>query len=87
MEVVYLKQGLEDLRYWKQAGNKSVQSKISELIKSIEDNPYKGIGKPEGLKFHHSGKWSRRITKADRIIYEIDQDKIFIYSLKGHYEK
>ena len=77
MEVVYLKQALEDLRYWKQAGNKSVQSKISELIKSIEDNPYKGIGKPEGLKFHHSGKWSRRITKADRIIYEIDQDKIF----------
>lgn len=87
MEIIYLKQALEDLRYWKQTGNKSVQSKISELIKSIEVNPYKGIGKPEGLKFHHSGKWSRRITKADRIIYEIDQDKIFIYSLKGHYEK
>lgn len=64
-----------------------MQSKISELIKGIEHNPFKGIGKPEGLKFHHSGKWSRRITKADRIIYEIDEHKIFIYSLKGHYEK
>ena len=87
MEVIYLQQALEDLKYWKNSGNKSIQNRISLLLKSIEETPYKGIGKPEGLKYHHSGKWSRRITKADRIIYEIENNKIFVYSLKGHYEK
>ena len=87
MEVIYLQEALEDLKYWKKSGNKSIQNKISLLLKSIEETPYEGIGKPEGLKYHHSGKWPGRITKASRIIYEIEQDKIFIYSLKGHYEK
>ena len=87
MEVIYLQQALEDLKYWKNSGNKSIQNRISLLLKSIEETPYKGIGEPEGLKYHHSGKWSRRITKADRIIYEIENNKIFVYSLKGHYEK
>lgn len=87
MEVIYLQQALEDLKYWKKSGNKSIQNKISSLLKSIEETPYHGVGKPEGLKYHHSGKWSRRITKGDRIIYEIEGNKIFIYSLKGHYEK
>ena len=64
-----------------------LQNKISKLIKSIEETPYEGLGKPEGLKYHHSGKWSRRITKADRLIYEIEDNKVFIYSLRGHYDK
>lgn len=75
------------INYWKKSGNKSIQKRISKLIQSIENTPYEGIGKPEGLKYHHSGKWSRRITDADRIIYEVDQGKIFIYSMRGHYEK
>jgi toxin YoeB len=87
VEVIYLQQALEDLKYWKESGNKSIQNKISLLLKSLEETPFEGIGKPEGLKYHHSGKWSRRITKADRIIYEIEDEKIFIYSLKGHYER
>ena len=87
MEVIYLQQALEDLKYWKKSGNKSIQNRISLLLKSLEETPFEGIGKPEGLKYHHSGKWSRRITKADRIIYEIEDEKIFIYSLKGHYER
>jgi toxin YoeB len=87
VEVIYLQQALEDLKYWKKSGNKSIQNRISLLLKSLEETPFEGIGKPEGLKYHHSGKWSRRITKADRIIYEIEDEKIFIYSLKGHYER
>lgn len=87
MEIIYLQQALEDLLYWKKSGNKLIQKKISQLITSIEHTPIEGIGKPEALKYEHSGKWSRRISKADRIIYEVDEDKIFIYSLRGHYEK
>ena len=87
MEIIYLQEALNDINYWKKSGNKSIQKRISKLIQSIENTPYEGIGKPEGLKYHHSGKWSRRITDADRIIYEVDQGKIFIYSMRGHYEK
>lgn len=87
MEIIYLQQALDDLSYWKKSGNRTIQNKISKLIKSIEETPYEGLGKPEGLKYHHSGKWSRRITKADRLIYEIENNKAFIYSLKGHYDK
>jgi toxin YoeB len=82
VEVIYLQQALDDLSYWKKSGNRTIQNKISKLIKSIEETPYEGIGKPEALKYHHSGKWSRRITKADRLIYEIEDNKVFIYSLK-----
>ncbi len=87
MEIIYLQQALDDLTYWRKSGRKLIQNKISELIKSIEQTPFDGIGKPEGLKHEHAGKWSRRISKADRIIYEVDNNKIFIYSLRGHYEK
>jgi toxin YoeB len=56
------------------------------LIASIIENPYYGIGNPESLKHNLSGKWSRRITHKDRLVYEISEDKIYVFSLKGHYE-
>ena len=65
MEIIYLQQALDDLIFWRRSGNKLIQKKISELIKSIEINPFEGIGKPESLKYEHSGKWSIRISKAD----------------------
>lgn len=87
MEVIYLQEALNDLKYWKKSENKTIQKRIIKLIQSIEDTPYEGIGKPEGLKYHHTGKWSRRITDEDSIIYEVNAGKIFIYSMRGHYEK
>ena len=46
--------------------------------------PYKGIGKPEPLKYELSGKWSRRIDKENRFVYAVENNKLIIYSLKGH---
>ena len=63
MEVVYTDKALEDLNYWKKAGNKAIQNKISKLIESIEQDPYSGIGKPEQLKYDLSGLWSRRLNQ------------------------
>lgn len=86
MEVIYLQQALTDLRYWKKSGNKLIQKRISQLIENIEKNPFEGIGKPEPLKYHHFGKWSRRINDEHRIIYEVENNRIIIWSLRGHYE-
>ncbi|WP_114936257.1 Txe/YoeB family addiction module toxin [Mucilaginibacter endophyticus] len=59
--------------------------KIKELLLSIRDTPFQGIGKPEALKYQLAGKWSRRIDREHRIVYAVDGEIIRIYSLKGHY--
>lgn len=88
MEVDYSDKALEDIRFWKRSGNKEIQKKISTLISAIETNPYSGIGKPEALKYRLQGKWSRRINKEHRIIYEVSEDesRIKVHSLQGHYD-
>ncbi|QIY84656.1 Txe/YoeB family addiction module toxin [Chryseobacterium sp. NEB161] len=85
MEIEFTKQAVKDLEFWKKSGNKLIQKKISEILKSIQENPYEGIGKPEALKYSLTGSWSRRINLEHRIVYEVIDDIIFIESLKGHY--
>ncbi|MDO5665530.1 MAG: Txe/YoeB family addiction module toxin [Bacteroidia bacterium] len=86
MEIIYLPQADKDLNYWVKTGNKAILKKISELTRAIIENPYKGIGKPEALKYDLAPKWSRRITKEHRYVYLIQDEKLYVYSLKGHYE-
>ena len=86
MEIIFLPKADEDLDYWKKSGNKVILKKIAELTKSIIENPYSGIGKPEALKYNLAPKWSRRINKEHRYVYHIEDKKLYVYSLKGHYE-
>ena len=85
MEIILLPEAEKHLRFWKNTGNKKTIKKISKLIKAILQTPYKGIGKPEALKYELAGKWSRRIDKENRFVYTITENKLNIYSLKGHY--
>ena len=75
----------EDYLYWYAQNNKSTIKKIHRLIEAIEISPFSGIGKPEALKYELSGKWSRRITEEDRLIYSIEDDVLYIYSCKDYY--
>ena len=86
MEIVFIGKAEKDLNYWKRSGNTSVLKKIRKLFESVQKSPFSGIGKPEPLKYELTGKWSRRITRADRMVYAIQDQKIKVYSLKGHYE-
>ncbi len=90
MEIRYSPDALRDLAFWKKSGNKTVQKRIVLLIEDIIKHPYIGIGNPEALKYELSGKWSRRINKEHRIIYQIVDENVIeileIVSLKGHYE-
>ena len=85
MEVIFFPKADEDLAFWQRSGNKAILKKIAQLIRSITENPYAGIGKPEQLKHEFSGFWSRRIDRENRIVYRVIEDVIKIYSLKGHY--
>ncbi len=85
MEVVYKAKALEDIKFWKKSGQKTIQNKISKLIEDILQHPYTGLGKPEALKYELSGLWSREIDKGNRLIYEVAGQKLYIISLRGHY--
>lgn len=67
--------------------DKKILKRINELIKDIDRNGYKGLGKPEALRHNLSGYWSRRINDEHRLIYSIDGENIFILSCKYHYNK
>lgn len=49
------------------------------------ESPFKGIGKPEPLKYGLAGYWSRRITAEHRLVYKVDNDKLIIIALRFHY--
>lgn len=85
MEIRLNDEAKKDLLYWKNTNNLKVQERIKQLLISISETPFSGIGKPEPLKHNMSGFWSRRIDRENRIVYEVKQNAIQIYSLKGHY--
>jgi toxin YoeB len=84
--IEFTKQADIDLDYHKRSGNKQAIKKIKELLESISNDPYKGIGQPEPLKYGLSGTWSRRINAVHRLVYEVEDETVYILSLKGHYE-
>ncbi|MBC7400154.1 MAG: Txe/YoeB family addiction module toxin [Mucilaginibacter sp.] len=85
MEIDLYEKAIKDFEYWKKSGNKVIQKRIQLLFADMKNHPFEGIGKPELLKHSLAGKWSRRIDKEHRIIYDVSDDIINVYSLKGHY--
>lgn len=75
----------DDYLYW-QTQNKKILKKINLLIKEISRNPFEGTGKPEPLKDNLSGFWSRRIDGEHRLVYVVEDDRVLIFSCRGHYD-
>ena len=74
----------EDLAWWvEQDRNKALR--IINLIKDVQRDPFKGIGKPEPLKHDLAGCWSRRIDQEHRLVYQVTADKIRILACRYHY--
>ena len=86
MNKVFSDNAWEEYTSWLKE-DKKVLKRINELIKDIERNKFKGIGKPEPLKHQLAGYWSRRITDEHRLIYSIDGENINIISCRYHYKK
>lgn len=85
MRILWEDRAWEEYLFW-QGTDKNTLRKINALVKDITRNPFSGIGKPEPLRGNLSGLWSRRITHADRIVYFIRDDIVYIISCRGHYD-
>jgi toxin YoeB len=74
----------EDLAWWiQQDRNKALR--IVNLIKDVQRDPFRGIGKPEPLRHEFKGCWSRRIDQEHRLVYQVTEDKIRILACRYHY--
>jgi toxin YoeB len=85
VEIVISDKAEEHIAYWKSKNNEAIQKRIIALKNAIIASPYSGMGKPEPLKYELAGKWSRRIDRKNRFVYSIENDTLYIFSLKGHY--
>ena len=86
MRIIFSRNSWEDYKSW-QSEDKKILKKINELIKDIHRTPYKGLGKPEPLKYDLAGLWSRRIDREHRLVYQVNENDILIYSCRYHYDK
>lgn len=88
MKLVFSDQAWEDYLHW-QGHDAKILIRINELIEECTRHPFKGRGKPEPLRGNLAGWWSRRITRADRIVYRVtgsDQTQALeIAQLRFHY--
>jgi toxin YoeB len=74
----------EDLRFWVET-NRKTALRILDLMDAILRDPYSGIGKPEHLKHLGGNVWSRRINEADRLVYEVFDDRVEFLQGRYHY--
>ena len=49
-------------------------------------DPFAGIGKPEGLRHFGSNVWSRRLTQEHRLVYLVRDERIDFLQARYHYE-
>ncbi len=82
--AVFQPEFIEDLRFWVETDRKFA-IRAFDLIEAILRDPFKGIGKPEPLKYLAPGAWSRRLTQEHRIVYLVRDHQIDFLQARYHY--
>jgi toxin YoeB len=90
MDISFTPNGWEDLEYWI-TNDPDTVTRVKDLIKEIRQDPFRGLGKPEPLKYDLKGYWSRRITGEHRIVYKVSgtkgvDQKCLIIQCRFHYD-
>jgi toxin YoeB len=83
-DAVFHPEFREDLRYWVEM-DRQVALRAFDLIKATLRDPFRGIGKPEPLKYLAAGTWSRRLTQEHRMVYLVSADRIDFLQARYHY--
>lgn len=82
--IAFVPAAFEDFTEWSKI-DKKTYTRIIELIKIIQRDPFSGIGKPEPLRNELQGLWSRRIDEKNRLVYKATDEEVIILSCKFHY--
>ena len=90
MDISFTPNAWEEFEYWID-NDSDIVVRIKDLVKSIRQDAFKGIGKPEPLRYDLKGYWSRRITGEHRIVYKISGSKgvdqrCIIIQCRFHYD-
>lgn len=85
MVLTFTENAWEDYLYWQKI-DKKILKKINALIKEIQRTPFEGLGRPEQLKYDLAGYWSRRIDLEHRLVYQVTEAEILIYTCRFHYD-
>lgn len=65
--------------------NRKTALRVLDLIEAVMRDPFAGIGKPEHLRHLGGNVWSRRINQADRLVYEVFDDRAEFLQARYHY--
>ena len=84
--IVLTPNAFEHYQHWQETDRKILR-KLNQLLRECQRTPFEGTGKPEPLKGEFGGFWSRRITQEHRLVYEVDNNNVFVTSCRYHYEK
>ena len=77
--------GAADFAYWKQVDLRKV-ARIRDLLLSIQEDPFNGIGKPERLRHHKNpALYSRRIDQQHRLVYSVSGSTVTVIACRFHY--
>ena len=82
--VTFTSKAFEEYNEWFD-NNLQIIERIKILVRDIDRDPFKGLGKPEPLKGSWTGYWSRRIDHEHRLVYKVTSEQIIIVKCKGHY--
>ncbi len=66
--VIFDVQFRDDIRWWFRK-DKKIANRVLDLVEATIADPFKGIGKPEHLKYLPGSTYSRRITQEHRLVY------------------
>lgn len=85
--LVFTPQAQKHLAEWRLSGQVKTLQKLLGLFEELKEHPTTGTGQVEQLRGDLSGLWSRRIDRANRLVYAIENQTIIvtILSLRGHY--
>ena len=73
-----------DLKFWIEVDRRTAL-RLLTLVEFIVRDPYGGTGKPEPLRRMGSDIWSRRLTMEHRVVYRVQDDRIYFLQARYHY--
>lgn len=83
-EAVFDPAFLEDLRYWIKTDKKTA-ARALDIVLDVMKDPFRGIGKPEPLRYLGPGLWSRRLGLEHRVVYLVRDTRIDLLQARYHY--